>query len=84
MKLLPPRVLGPLSECSRSVIVSNAIIGATVLLSVNRNGVDHRIGKKVVLGSKDTIPLDLSEELIAGELVNASQKRRPILKVPYP
>ncbi|HTE33305.1 MAG TPA: hypothetical protein VK666_23150 [Chryseolinea sp.] len=44
MNLLPPRVLGPLSECSRSVIVSNVFIGATVTLIITRGGVDRRVG----------------------------------------
>ena len=73
MNLLPPRVLGPLSECSRSVIVNNAIPGATVILVVTRQGMQRKVGKRKVTGSKDTIPLEASEELVAGDLVNATQ-----------
>ena len=73
LNLLPPRVLGPLSECNRSVIVNNAIPGATVILVVTRGGVQRKVGKKKVAGSTDTIPLDASEELVSGDLVNANQ-----------
>lgn len=77
MNILPPRVLGPLSECSRSVIVSNAIPDATVTLVVTRGGVARRVGHKSVKGTKDTIPLDPGESLVAGDLVNASQEVAP-------
>jgi hypothetical protein len=77
MNILPPRVMGPLSECSRSVIVSNVFIGATVTLIVMRNGADRQVGKKVVTGFRDVIPLDSAEELKAGDLVNAVQILAP-------
>jgi len=48
--------------------------GATVTLLVNRSGVDHHIGAKTVTNSKDSIPLDATEELIAGDYVNAFQE----------
>lgn len=77
MNLLSPRVVGPLSECSRTAIVSNAMPGATVTLFVNRGGIERRVGKKIVAGSKDTIPLDASEDFVGGDLVNASQASGP-------
>ena len=74
MNLLPPRVRGPLSECSRSVIVTNASPGATVTLVVHRDGADLRgVGHKTVAGSKDTIPLEPGFQLMAHDIVNAEQ-----------
>jgi len=74
VNLLPPRVLGPLSECGRSVIVANAIPGATVTLVVKRGGVDLPVGRNTLKGSKGTIPLDPAESLVGGDLVNAAQE----------
>lgn len=77
MNLLPPIVPGPLSECNRSVMVCNVIPGATVTLFVIRNGVIRPVGKKMFSTSKDVVPLEISEELIANDLVVASQELSP-------
>jgi len=77
MNLLPPRVLGPLSECSRSVIVSNVTPGATVTLFVNRGGMIRRVGKQLFTNSRGIVPLDPAEELVARDLVDASQELAP-------
>jgi hypothetical protein len=74
MNLLPPRVLGPLSECNRSVIIANGLPGATVTIIAKRGSVDHLVGQKAISGSKGTIPLDSTAELVEGDLVNASQE----------
>jgi hypothetical protein len=43
MNLLPPRVLGPLSECRQSVHVDGDLTGATVHMYANGNEVASRI-----------------------------------------
>ena len=73
MNILPPRVLGPLSECNRSVVVVNVFAEATVSLFVNRGGIIHRIGKQVLNGSQGLVPVAAGEELKAGDQVEASQ-----------
>jgi hypothetical protein len=73
VNLLPPRVLGPLSECSQAVIVANVVAGAMVTLFVTRSGVVRRVGKAVINTSKGTVAIDSSQQLVAGDLVNASQ-----------
>jgi hypothetical protein len=74
MNILPPRVAGPLSECNRSVVVTNAIPGSNVTIVVTRGGQDRSVGKGTAVNSKATIPLDPNEELVAGDLVNANQQ----------
>jgi hypothetical protein len=74
MNILPPRVVGPLSECSRFVVVANANPGATVTLVVTRAGAEIRVGQKTVKTSKDSIPLDAGFELVGGDIVNAMQE----------
>ncbi len=44
MELLPPKVFGPLSECSRSVIFEDASPGATLTLLRTRGGQTQEVG----------------------------------------
>jgi IPT/TIG domain-containing protein len=74
MNILPPRVVGPLSECSRFVIVVNANPDATVTLVITRAGAEIHAGRKTVKNSKDTIPLDAGFDLVGGDVVNAMQE----------
>jgi hypothetical protein len=77
MNLLAPRVLGPLSECSRTVLVSNVTPGATVTLFVNRGGIIRRVGHQLFSNTQGLVPLDPGEELAAGDQVDAGQELAP-------
>ncbi|WHY88209.1 hypothetical protein QNH39_10360 [Neobacillus novalis] len=72
MPILPPKVIGPLSECSSSVVFENAQPGAYVYLLRTRNGVTTEVGKQQATQSSGAIPL-LGEEFIAGDLVGIFQ-----------
>ena len=74
MNVLAPRVVGPLSECSRSVTIANAIPDATVSVVVARAGAEIHAGQKTVKNSKDVIPLSAGFDLVAGDIVNAMQE----------
>jgi hypothetical protein len=73
MDLLPPRIFGPLSECSRSVLFENAIPGATVVLLRTRGGVTDEVGKTKANLSSGIIGLNPGEEFVANDLVTAYQ-----------
>jgi hypothetical protein len=67
MALLPPRVIGPLSQCSTSVIVEGMLAGADV--EVFANGVSVASG--TASGPRQTFALTTG--LSAGDLVTARQ-----------
>lgn len=67
MALLPPRVIGPLSECSGSVRVQGQLTGSTV--TVFADGVPVASG--TASWSDQTFPLTTG--LAAGQFVNATQ-----------
>ncbi|MEU4301832.1 hypothetical protein [Kitasatospora aureofaciens] len=75
MPLLPPTVVGPLSECSTSVRVQNQLVGSTVTLLVNGS---HTVGGQLVGGGVATwpdqeFPLTPGVALHAGDQVAATQ-----------
>ena len=75
MEILPPRVIGPLSECSRSVIFENALLGATVILVRTRNGVTQEVGEvKATLSTGIVTLKNPSEEFAARDQVSVYQK----------
>ena len=74
MNLLPPRVVGPLSECSHFVSVANATPDANVTIVVTRAATQIRAGRKTVKNAKDTVPLDAGFDLAGGDVVNAMQE----------
>ena len=73
MALLPPRIFGPLSECSRSVVFQFAIPGATVVLLRTRAGITKDAGKTTANVSTGIVPLFPSEAFAADDLVTAYQ-----------
>jgi PKD repeat protein len=68
--LLPPRVIGPLSECNHVVRVEGQLTGATV--HVYANG--HEVAGAVATWSKQDIALSPGQTLQAGDSVTAAQK----------
>jgi PKD repeat protein len=70
MALLPPRVIGPISECSRIVRVEGQLTGATV--HVYANG--HEVAQAVATWSEQDIPLAPGQTFHAGDSVTAAQK----------
>jgi len=73
MSLLPPRVDGPLSECSSSVRVEGQITGATVELHMT--GHPGPIGGGVATWSDQTFPLSGGVHLTPGATVQALEKQ---------
>src|SRR5829696_2819381 len=67
MALLPPRVIGPLSECSTAVRVQGQLTGSVV--TVYANGAV--VGTGTATWSDQTFPLTTS--LAAGQEVTATQ-----------
>jgi hypothetical protein len=84
MEILPPRLSGPLSECSKSANFSNAIPGATVFLLRTRNGVTDRVGDVVAKQSTGVVALHGGEEFVAGDLVSAYQETAQATSPPQP
>ena len=82
MALLPPRVFGPLSECSRSVVFQFAILGATVVLLRTRAGNTRDVGKTKANLSVGLVSLFPGEELAGDDLVTAysihGHRREPL------
>ena len=72
MALLPPRVDGPLSECSSSVRVEGQITGATVELYLT--GHPGSVGGGVATWSDQTFPLFGGVHLTPSETVQALQR----------
>lgn len=77
MKILAPRVAGPLSECNRYVRVTNALSGSVVTIVVTRGGARHPVGSATVNQGTWDIPLNAGDDLQAGDIVNASQTLGP-------
>jgi outer membrane protein assembly factor BamB len=75
MPLLPPRVVGPLSECSSSVRVEGQITGATVELFIT--GQAGSIGGGVADWSDQDFSFNANVTLISGHTVQARQKLGP-------
>ncbi|MBC7988999.1 MAG: hypothetical protein H7Y19_05385 [Luteimonas sp.] len=73
MELLPPRLFGPLSECSRFVRFDFAIPGATVVALRTRDGQTTDVGKAIAPISNGLVPFDPSVTLAAGDLITAYQ-----------
>jgi len=73
MNLIPPRVLGPLSECSRHVLYENAIIGATVVLLRTRGGKTEKVGTATATRSSGIVAIDPAETLLGGDHITCSQ-----------
>src|SRR5215831_21015695 len=69
MALLPPLVIGPLSECSAAVRVQGQLIGATVDLYAG--GV--HVGSGVASWSDQVFPLNGGVTLTPGSNVTATQ-----------
>lgn len=73
MNLIPPRVFGPLSECSRHVLYENAIINATVILLRTRAGTTDKVGTAKATNSSGVVALDPSEKLQGGDRITVYQ-----------
>lgn len=73
MELLPPRLFGPLSECSRSVVFEYALPGATVILLRTRSGATQDVGKALATVSSGIVTLNPGEDFAAGDLVSVYQ-----------
>ncbi|HEY2907530.1 MAG TPA: hypothetical protein VGJ29_16630 [Vicinamibacterales bacterium] len=69
MALLPPAVVGPLSECSSRVRVQGQLIGATVDLFSNGSNV----GSGVASWTDQVFPLAPGKTLVPGAAVTATQ-----------
>src|SRR5258708_7321531 len=84
MALLPPRVIGPLTECSRSVIFENALPDAKVILVRTRSGVAQEVGEAQATLSRGIVTLNPGEEFAAGDQVSAYQKTDTGASKPQP
>lgn len=84
MAILPPRLSGPLSECSRSARFQNAIPGATVFLLRIRGGATDRVGETVATQSSGVVSLFGGEEFVAGDFVTAYQETPTDVSDPQP
>lgn len=73
MELLPPCVLGPLSECNRAVRFDAVLPGATVVVVRTRAGHSERVGTTIARLVHGEVALDPSQSLLAGDLVTAYQ-----------
>ncbi len=80
MALLPPRVIGPLSECSSHVRVQGQLTGATVDLFAN--GV--HVGSGVATWSDQVFPLNGGVTLAASAGVTATQSLGGQVSAPSP
>src|ERR1017187_1327557 len=80
MALLPPAVIGPLSECSSSVRVQGQLIGATVHLVAN--GVP--VGSGVATWTDQVFPLAGGAALAPGANVTATQSLAGVTSPPSP
>jgi hypothetical protein len=80
MTLLPPAVIGPLSECSSSVRVQGQLIGATVRLVAN--GVP--VGSGVATWTDQVFPLAGGAALAPGANVTATQSLAGVTSPPSP
>lgn len=72
--LLPPRVLGPLSECSKLVRVEGVQPGATVSLVRVRGTTVSTVGSALLTISTGSVPLAPGQGLQGGDLVSAWQE----------
>ena len=73
MALLPPRVDGPLSQCSSSVRVEGQITGSTV--EIHMSGQVGPVGSGVAGWSDQTFPLNPGVQLTPGSTVQALQRQ---------
>ena len=69
MSLLPPVVVGPISECSSSIRVQGQLVGATVNLFSNGNNV----GSGVATWADQVFPLKGGVTLTPGANISATQ-----------
>lgn len=75
MSLLPPRVMGPVSECSQWVSAHYTIPGASVTVEVRApDGSSRVVGSTTANTTITHVPLDPGEALHAGDQVNAYQE----------
>jgi len=80
MALLPPAVIGPLSECSSSVRVQGQLIGATINLLAN----GAPVGGGVANWTDQEFPLTAGTVLASGANVTATQSQGGITSPPSP
>jgi hypothetical protein len=80
MPLLPPAVIGPLSECSSRVRVQGQLIGATVDLFANL----VHVGSGVATWSDQVFPLGGGVTLAPGSNVTATQSQSGSVSPPSP
>jgi hypothetical protein len=73
MELIPPRVFGPLSECSRHVLYENALPDATVVLLRTRGANTDHVGTATATNSSGIVALDPSEIFLGSDRVTAYQ-----------
>lgn len=74
MGISSPNLVGPLSECSRSVIFERALRGAIVHLTRIRGGNSQKVGKVEATHDSGVIELEPGEEFLEGDLVTVSQE----------
>jgi len=80
MALLPPAVVGPLSECSSSVRVQGQLIGATVDLYSN----GAHVGSGTATWTDQSVKLDPGKTLAPGANVTATQSLGGVTSPPSP
>lgn len=82
MELIPPRISGPLSECSRTVVFQNALPGATVVLVRIREGAPQEVGKATATQSGGAVALQAGEVLATRRAVVRAQTARECWEPP--
>lgn len=82
--ILPPQIFGPLSECSRGLLVTNVLPGAEVFLLMSRNGATDRAGHTTFKTTSGIATLDSGWDFLAGDLVSAYQSADDEDSYPYP
>ena len=70
MLLLPPLVIGPLSECSNSIEVQGQVTGTTVKIFADPG---RLLAQGIARGPIQSFPLIPGQRLIAGEHISATQ-----------
>lgn len=69
MTLLPPQIIGPLSECNRSIIIDGAVPGCQVTVVVTRGGADRRVAEGNMNTVRGIVKLFPQEELQSDDIV---------------
>jgi hypothetical protein len=74
MSLLPPRVVGPISECTKWVTAHHTVPGAVVTIEAQApDGSKRTVGESTTHQTTARVRLDVGQTLNAGDQVNAYQ-----------